>query len=122
MTVRFDTFFTDYTRHFADAASRANRLALESAESALDVQLRVFESNTTATADFFGELTQGGANVPADDASDTFHVPFLKLIRSLMPLPSASPASCGSVTMFGLIRSTCETSEFAMPPEKPSCW
>ena len=50
MTVRFDTFFTDYTRHFADAASRANRLALESAESALDVQLRVFESNTTATA------------------------------------------------------------------------
>ena len=65
MTVRFDTFFTDYTRHFADAASRANRLALESAESALDVQLRVFESNTTATADFFGELTQGGANVPA---------------------------------------------------------
>lgn len=65
MTVRFDTFFTDYTRHFADATSRANRLALESAESALDVQLRVFESNTTATADFFGELAQGGANVPA---------------------------------------------------------
>ncbi len=64
----------------------------------------------------------GGASVPDEEASDTFHVPFLKLIRSLMPLPSMSPAICGSVTMFGLIRSTCETSELPMPPEKPSCW
>ena len=65
MSARFDTPFDACTRQWATAARHANRLALESAGSAFGVQLRVFESNTTATADFFGELTQGGANVPA---------------------------------------------------------
>ena len=53
--------FSSYTQQFAAAANRANRLALENAESVFGVQLRTFERNTTAAAGFFGELAQAGA-------------------------------------------------------------
>ena len=53
--------FSSYTQQFAAAANRANRLALENAESVFGVQLRALERNTTAAAGFFGELAQAGA-------------------------------------------------------------
>lgn len=53
--------FSSYTQQFAAVANRANRLALENAESVFGVQLRTFERNTTAAAGFFGELAQAGA-------------------------------------------------------------
>jgi 3-deoxy-D-arabino-heptulosonate 7-phosphate (DAHP) synthase len=56
MSARFDDGFSDYTRQFAALAHRANRLALENAESAFGVQLRTFERNANATAGFLGEL------------------------------------------------------------------
>ncbi len=64
MAARFDNGFSDYTRQFTALANRANRLALENAESAFGVQLRTFERNATATAGFLGELAQPG---PQDD-------------------------------------------------------
>ncbi len=60
MSAQF-TDFSSYTQQFAAAANRANRLALENAESVFGVQLRTFERNTTAAAGFFGELAQAGA-------------------------------------------------------------
>ncbi len=53
--------FSSYTQQLTAAANRANRLALENAESVFGVQLRAFERNTTAAAGFFGELAQAGA-------------------------------------------------------------
>ncbi|MCL7714896.1 phasin family protein [Stenotrophomonas mori] len=58
MPARFDTAFSDYTRQFTALANRANRLALENAESAVGVQLRTFERNATATVGFLGELAR----------------------------------------------------------------
>ncbi|MGH8052980.1 MAG: phasin family protein [Stenotrophomonas sp.] len=55
--------FSSYTQQLAAAANRANRLTLENAESVFGVQLRTLERNTNAAASFFGELTQGGAQV-----------------------------------------------------------
>ena len=55
--------FSRYTQQFAAAANRANRLTLETAESVFGVQLRTLERNTNATAGFFGELTQAGAQL-----------------------------------------------------------
>ncbi|WP_449465764.1 phasin family protein [Stenotrophomonas humi] len=55
--------FSRYTQQFAATANRANRLTLETAESVFGVQLRTLERNTNATAGFFGELTQSGAQV-----------------------------------------------------------
>jgi len=52
--------FNQYTHQFAAAASRANRLALENAESVFGLQLKTLEKNVTATADFFGQFA--GAN------------------------------------------------------------
>ncbi len=67
MSARFDDGFSDYTRQFAAMANRANRLALETAESAFGVQLRTFERNANATAGFLGELAQPGpqADLPS---------------------------------------------------------
>ncbi|WP_282277619.1 phasin family protein [Stenotrophomonas sp. PS02297] len=67
MAARFDDGFSDYTRQFAALANRANRLALENAESAVGVQLRTFERNATATAGFLGELAHPGpqADLPS---------------------------------------------------------
>ncbi len=55
--------FSRYTQQLAAAANRANRLTLESAESLFGMQLRTLERNTNATAGFFGELAQPGAQV-----------------------------------------------------------
>ena len=60
MSAQFNDF-SSYTQQFAAAANRANRLALENAESVFGVQLRTFERNTTAAAGFLGELAQAGA-------------------------------------------------------------
>ena len=60
MSAQFNDF-SSYTQQLAAAANRANRLALENAESVFGVQLRAFERNTTAAAGFFGELAQAGA-------------------------------------------------------------
>lgn len=53
--------FSSYTQQFAATANRANRLALENAESVFGVQLRALERNTNATAGFIGELSSAGA-------------------------------------------------------------
>ena len=63
MSAQHASGFNDYTRQLAALANRANRVALEHAESAFGVQLRTFERNATATADFLGELSQAGAEV-----------------------------------------------------------
>ncbi len=60
MSAQFNDF-SSYTQQFAAVANRANRLALENAESVFGVQLRTFERTTTAAAGFFGELAQVGA-------------------------------------------------------------
>ncbi|HEY0333196.1 MAG TPA: phasin family protein [Stenotrophomonas sp.] len=56
MSAQFDSF-SQYTHQFAAAATRANRLALENAESLFGLQLKAFEKNANATADFIGELS-----------------------------------------------------------------
>ncbi|AMJ58804.1 MULTISPECIES: phasin family protein [Stenotrophomonas] len=60
MSAQFNDF-SSYTQQLTAAANRANRLALENAESVFGVQLRAFERNTTAAAGFLGELAQAGA-------------------------------------------------------------
>lgn len=58
MTLQFNEQFSTYTHQFAAAAARANRLALESAETVFGVQLKTFEKNVDATSAFFGELAE----------------------------------------------------------------
>ncbi len=58
MSAQFDNQFSTYTHQFAAAASRANRLALENAESVFGVQLKTIEKNIDATTAFFGELAE----------------------------------------------------------------
>ena len=58
MSARFDEGFGAYTRQFTALAHRANRLALETAESAFGVQLRTFERNASATAGFLDALAR----------------------------------------------------------------
>ena len=57
MSAQFEGF-NQYTHQFAAAASRANRLALENAESVFGLQLKTLEKNITATSGFFGEIVQ----------------------------------------------------------------
>lgn len=57
MSAQFNDSFSSFTA----AANRANRVALENAESMFGVQLKTFEKNATAMAGFFGELTQANA-------------------------------------------------------------
>lgn len=57
MSAQFDSF-SQYTHQFAAAASRANRLALENAESVFGLQLKTMEKNVTATTDFFGQFAE----------------------------------------------------------------
>lgn len=61
MSAQFNNSFNSYTQQFTFAANRANRLALENAESMFGVQLKTLEKNATATAGFFGELSQSNA-------------------------------------------------------------
>lgn len=56
MSAQFDSSFSQYTHQFAAAASRANRLALENAESVFGLQLKTLEKNANATADFLGQF------------------------------------------------------------------
>ena len=58
MNAQFNESFSQFTHQFAAAASRANRLALESAETVFGVQLKTFEKNVDATTAFFGELAE----------------------------------------------------------------
>ncbi len=60
MSAQFNDF-SSYTQQLAATANRANRLTLENAESVFGVQLRTLERTTNATAGFFGELAQIGA-------------------------------------------------------------
>ncbi|WP_256775307.1 MULTISPECIES: phasin family protein [unclassified Stenotrophomonas] len=58
MTSAFTDSFSAYTRQLAATATRANRLALENAESMFGVQLKTLEKNITATSGFFGDIVQ----------------------------------------------------------------
>lgn len=59
MAAAFSDRFSDATRQLAAAATRANRLALENAESMFGVQLKALERNLTATGGWLGELARG---------------------------------------------------------------
>lgn len=61
MSAQPNDSFSRYTQQFTAVANRANRLALENAESMFGVQLKTFERNATAMAGFLGELTQANA-------------------------------------------------------------
>ena len=58
MSAQINEQFTTFTHQFAAAAARANRLALENAETVFGVQLKTFEKNVEATTAFFGELSE----------------------------------------------------------------
>ncbi|WP_369039620.1 phasin family protein [Stenotrophomonas maltophilia] len=58
MAAAFADRFSDATRGFAAAATRANRLALENAESMFGVQLKALERSLTATGGWLGELAR----------------------------------------------------------------
>ena len=58
MAAAFSDRFSDATRQLAAAATRANRLALENAESMFGVQLKAMERNLTATGGWLGELAR----------------------------------------------------------------
>ena len=58
MSAQINEQFSTFTHQFAAAASRANRLALETAETVFGVQLATFEKNIDATTAFFGELSE----------------------------------------------------------------
>lgn len=47
--------FDRYTQQFATFATRANRLAMENAESAFDLQLQALGQTVSATTDLLGE-------------------------------------------------------------------
>ncbi len=57
MSAQFNDF-SSFTHQFAAAATRANRLALETAETVFGVQFKTFEKNMDATTAFFGELAE----------------------------------------------------------------
>jgi len=57
MSAQFNDF-SSITHQFAAAATRANRLALETAETVFGVQLKTFEKNMDATTAFFSELAE----------------------------------------------------------------
>ena len=58
MSAQINEQFTTFTQQFAAAASRANRLALENAETIFGVQLKAFEKNIDATTAYFTELAE----------------------------------------------------------------
>lgn len=58
MSAQFENSFGGYTQQFASTASRANRLALETAESMFGLQLKTLEKNISATATYLGEFAQ----------------------------------------------------------------
>lgn len=58
MSAQFASSFSNYTHQFAAIATRANRLALENAESVFGLQLKTLETNVTATTEFLGEFAE----------------------------------------------------------------
>ena len=58
MSAQLNEQFTTFTHQFAAAAARANRLALENAETIFGVQLKAFEKNIDATTAYFTELSE----------------------------------------------------------------
>ena len=58
MSAQINEQFTTFTHQFAAAAARANRLALENAETIFGVQLKTFEKNVEATTAYLSELTE----------------------------------------------------------------
>ena len=58
MSAQLNEQFTTFTHQFAAAAARANRLALENAETIFGVQLKAFEKNIDATTAYFTELAE----------------------------------------------------------------
>ena len=56
MSAQFDNAFNAYAQHMAQAANRANRLAMETAEGIFGVQLKTLQHNLTATTGFLGEV------------------------------------------------------------------
>ena len=56
MSAQFADSFSSFTHQFAAAATRANRLALEGAETVFGVQVSTFEKNVDATAAYFNEV------------------------------------------------------------------
>ena len=58
MSAQMNEQFTTFTHQFAAAAARANRLALENAETIFGVQLKTFEKNIDATTAYFTELSE----------------------------------------------------------------
>ena len=58
MAAQLNEQFTTFTHRFAAAAARANRLALENAETIFGVQLKAFEKNIDATTAYFTELSE----------------------------------------------------------------
>jgi hypothetical protein len=58
MSAQFTNQFSSFTHQFAAAASRANRLALEGAETVFGVQLKTFEKNIDATTAYIDELAE----------------------------------------------------------------
>ncbi len=57
MSAQFTEQLSALTSQFSATAARANRLALENAETVFGVQLRTFEKNLSATSEYFGEFT-----------------------------------------------------------------
>ena len=58
MSAQLNEQFTTFTHQFAAAAARANRLAMENAETIFGVQLKAFEKNIDATTAYFTELSE----------------------------------------------------------------
>ena len=58
MSAQLNEQFTTFTHQFAAAAARANRLALENAETIFGLQLKAFEKNIDATTAYFTELSE----------------------------------------------------------------
>ena len=58
MSAQFNTPFNSFTQQFAATAARADRLALESAETVFGVQLKTIEQNVQATTAYFSELAE----------------------------------------------------------------
>jgi len=58
MSAQMNQQFSTFTHQFAAAAARANRLALENAETIFGLQLKAFEKNLDATTAYFAELAE----------------------------------------------------------------
>lgn len=58
MAAPFNEDLSDYTHQLAATATRANRLALENAESVFGMQLKTFEKNINAATGFLGQFAE----------------------------------------------------------------